>query len=294
MDIKWLKTFTTAAETENFHVTAEKLYIAQPTVTVHIKQLETILGASLFEKRGRNIYITTAGKRFYPYAIRMLESFEEGIGDIEAWRQGYHKKITLAVSPLIAASILPNLIRIFIKKHPTIEIAINVLESPSVGDAVRSGRADIGLSRMMFQEVGVTCVKLYDDPVRLIVPHDGGDMETAPPLDFEKVIYDHILFTHNHPVYWDDLLLKLKQRFSRIRSMKVSQVNVTKRFIEEGLGISFLPHSTVTREILEGRVLEVLPNNMELPIATTYVVTKEITEETELFRKYLQSYYSGS
>ncbi|MFS0862404.1 LysR family transcriptional regulator [Fredinandcohnia sp. 179-A 10B2 NHS] len=291
MDIKWLKTFITAASTENFHETAEKLYIAQPTVTVHIKQLENVVGASLFEKRGRNIFLTTAGKRFYPYARNILESFETGIGDIEAWRQGYDQKITLAVSPLIAASILPNLIRIFMKKHPTIEIAINVVESAIIGETVRAGKADLGLSRMS-HDTGVSSFKLYDDPVRLIVPHDGGDAETALPIDFEKIIHEHMVFSHNHPVYWDELLLYIKQRFPRVRSMVVSQVNVTKRFIEEGLGISFLPHSTVTREILEGRVLEVDTDGFELPIAATYVVTNNPSEETGLFQKYLQDYYS--
>ncbi|GAA3332002.1 hypothetical protein GCM10020331_090790 [Ectobacillus funiculus] len=52
MDIKWLQTFVTAAEYENFRKTSEILYISQPTVTLHIKKnLELLLETSLFEKK---------------------------------------------------------------------------------------------------------------------------------------------------------------------------------------------------------------------------------------------------
>ncbi|MCH1627748.1 LysR family transcriptional regulator [Ferdinandcohnia quinoae] len=291
MDMKWLKTFVTAAKTENFHQTAERLYIAQPTVTVHIKQIESLLGVGLFEKKGRNIALTTAGKRFLPYAINILGSFEEGIQDLETWGKGYKHKISLAVSPLIAASILPNFIRIFMKRNPTIEVAINVMESNLIGEAIRNGSADIGLSRVQFENLGLTSLKLYEDPIIAIAPHDGGDAESALPLEFEKVIYENIILSHNHPVYWDDLLFHIKQKYPRICSMVVSQVNVTKRFIEEGLGISFLPRSTVTRELLEGRVLEVFTDKIALPVAGTYVVTKMKSEVINLFITHLCDHY---
>jgi LysR family transcriptional repressor of citA len=54
--------------------------------------------------------------------------------------------------------------------------------------------------------------------------------------------------------------------------MEVSLVDITKRFIEEGLGISFLPESTVRRELMEGRLMEVPTPGLPLPVAATYVV----------------------
>ncbi|QOR67256.1 LysR family transcriptional regulator [Cytobacillus suaedae] len=291
MDLKILKTFITAAKNENFHETAEKLYIAQPTVTVHIKQLESLVGIELFERKGRNIFLTTAGKRFLPYAMEIIAKYESGIQDLENWRQGYDRKMTLAVSPLIAASVLPSLLRVFLKEHPTIEIECNVMESVHIAEAVQTGSVDLGLSRMKSNLSSIEIEKLYDDPVILIVPHDGGDLETAPPLDPEEVVFNNIIFSHNHPEYWDDLLFQLRQINQRARSMVVSQVNVTKRFIEEGLGISFLPSSTVKRELLEGRVLQVNMDSLSLPMASTYLLCKRKTEETELFTSYLKRYY---
>jgi LysR family transcriptional repressor of citA len=56
--------------------------------------------------------------------------------------------------------------------------------------------------------------------------------------------------------------------------MKVSQVHITKRFISEGLGVSFLPVSTVRRELLEGSLLEVDCHSITLPDASTYALMK--------------------
>jgi LysR family transcriptional repressor of citA len=113
LDIKWIKTFVTAAEYENFRKTSEILFLAQPTITVHIKNLEEVLGQSLFEKSGRNVILTRAGRRFLPHAKKLLDNYNQGIHDMESWRQGFTNKLVMAVSPLVAASILPSILRRF-------------------------------------------------------------------------------------------------------------------------------------------------------------------------------------
>lgn len=291
MDVKWLRTFVTAAHYENFRHTSEVLFLAQPTVTMHIKRLEEILGLLLFERCGRNVRLTQAARRFLPHAKRILESYEQGVHDLEGWRQGYEKKMVLAVSPLIAASILPHILRRFVEKHPHIEVVVNVMESKDIGESLASGSADFGLSRMQPVHSELMWQKLYDDPVIFIAPHDGGDFESSPPLDVERLLTEQIVLTYNHPEYWDDLLAELRRHHSRLRTMIVSQVTVTKRFIEEGLGISFLPRSTVGRELLEGRMLEVDTPHIRLPSASTYVMTKQETDEVAAFQTFLHEFY---
>jgi LysR family transcriptional repressor of citA len=166
------------------------------------------------------------------------------------------------------------------------------MESVDIGDAVSKVSAHIGLTRMHPSQQDLTVVELYKDPIILVTAHDGKDLESAPPIEMDELIREHIILTHNHPVYWDDLLSEIGQKYSRYRTMIVSQVNITKRFIEEGLGISFLPKSTVNRELMEGRMLEIFTNNIRLPIASTYIVTKEETPEVVLFKKFLSQFYS--
>jgi LysR family transcriptional repressor of citA len=287
MDIRWLRTFVAAARYENFRHAAETLFLAQPTVTVHIKQLENILGVSLFERKGRNIALSPAGRRFLPKAAGILEMYDAGIHDLESWRQGYDRKLTLAVSPLIAASTLPWTLRRFVDRHPNIEVFVQVLESKDIAEAVNAGDADLGLSRMGTKLSGLDCQKLEEEPVVLVAPHDGGDFESSPPVDAEQLLQEQLILTHNHPEYWDELLYELRNKYRSLRTMVVSQVHITKRFIEEGLGISFLPLSSVRRELLEGRLLEVHTELIRLPTASTYLIRKTSTPESESFVRLL-------
>lgn len=291
MDIKWLRTFVIAAQYENFRQTAEVLFLAQPTVTIHIKHLEEVIGTALFERTGRNIILTTAGHRFLPHAKLMLDSFDKGVHDLQSWKQGYDRKLTLAVSPLIASSILPSIIRRFISSYPEIEVVVQVMDSVEIGESVSKGISDLGLSRMLPSQSELFSKMLYKDPVILVAPHDGGDIETSLPLDLEEVLQVQMLLINNHPGYWDDLLAELRKHNYRLRTMVVSQVNITKRFIEEGLGVSFLPRSTIRRELMEGRLLEVHTQEIHLPIAATYIVKRKETPEVTAFSTFLDQLY---
>jgi LysR family transcriptional regulator, repressor for citA len=282
MDLKWLRTFITAAKHENFRKTAEELFISQPTVTVQIKLLEEEIGSTLFQRDGRKVGITEDGRRFLPHAQKLLASYEAGMSDLNRYRQGYTQKLTLAISPLIAESIMPFVLKRYMNLHSEIEINVQVLDSKYIADAVLNGEVDLGLSRLHTKDSDLICRPLYDDPVVLIVPHDGKDSETAPPLDAEELLQKNYLITHNHPEYWDRLLHSVRAIVPAIRTMAVSQVHVTKRFIIEGLGISFLPSSTVRRELLEGRLLEAPCPFINLPIAKTYAILKyEHPKETQ-------------
>lgn len=148
---------------------------------------------------------------------------------------------------------------------------MRITSSHEVGAAVAAGAADVGLSRMPPVERDTEAFLLHEDPVLLVMPHDGGDLDSPPP-DWTEVLQSYRLLTHNHPLYWDDLLLAIRAQGFNVRTMVVTQVDITKRFIEEGLGVSFLPESTVTRELLEGRLMEVPVPEIPLPTAATYVV----------------------
>ncbi|HET7522498.1 MAG TPA: LysR family transcriptional regulator [Bacillales bacterium] len=291
MDIRWLRTFVTAAELENFRHTAERLYIAQPTVTVHIRRLENEIGTRFFRRSGRNIVLTEAGRRFLPHAKQILSHHDSGLHDLLSWRQGYKKKLILAVSPLIAGSILPYIIQRFTGQHQDTEVIVQVAESKDIGEMIEKKTADIGLSRMKPVHLSLTADTLYEDPIMCVAPHDGGDFETSPPLDIDELFEQQILFTHNHPGFWDDLLADIRMSHYPPRTMVVSQVHITKRFIEEGLGFSFLPKSSIRRELMEGRLLKVETKKLHLPVAATYIVTRHPTEEAQKFIVFLREYY---
>lgn len=274
MELSWMNSFITVAKEESFRKAADVLFVSQPTVTVHIKSLEKELGVPLFERNNRYVKLTEEGRRFMDHASKMIALYEDGIEDMNSFSQGYRRKLRLAISPSIADTIMPTILKGYLRKHPEIEIDVEIMESVDIERAVLEEKVDIGFSLIQSASDQLMAHDLYEDQIIFCVPHDGYDNESAPISYPENILKKNYLLTHNYPGVWDALHQKIKSKFPRTKTMKVSQVHITKRFIESGLGVSFLPRSTVRKELIEGRILEVPIPDVPLPSVHTYALTK--------------------
>jgi LysR family transcriptional repressor of citA len=273
LDISWLRTFTVAAELQNYRAAAERLYLSQPTVSVHVHLLEAELGTALFERRGRNVALTAAGRRFLRDAKRLVRQHDESIESLRLWQQGYAHTLRIGVSPLVATTFLPSVLRSFTNAEPTIDVEIRVIESPDIEDAILADTVEIGLGRLPARQRDVTSTVLYEDPVRCVATADDGGPAAG---DLAAWLRERRLLTHNHPGYWDELLARIRRLCPLVRAMIVSQVHVTARLIGEGFGISFLPASSVGAEIRAGNLREIDTDafGLALPIAATYTLSR--------------------
>lgn len=282
METKWLQTFIVAAAYENFRKASEVLYVTQPAVTNHIKRLEDYLQVALFERDGKRVTLSAAGVHFLPIAKSMVAEVERGLRKFDAWKQGYTQQLTIAAAPQIASSILPVMVKKFMEQSPEIELLVHVINSYDVIAEVAKGQAHIGFTRTYTPQASVTCEIMFEEPVVFVAPaHSAVEQEA-------DVFHHYRLITDNHPVYWDDLLIEVKRFYPNVKVLKVNQVEVSKRFIEQGLGVSYLPYSMVEKEV-EARTMKLIgPKKVALPISQTYVVTKIITPEVANFIAFLK------
>ncbi|MCZ8535146.1 LysR family transcriptional regulator [Psychrobacillus psychrodurans] len=293
MEYQWLKTFCIAAETLNFRKASEKLMMSQPSVTVHIRLLEEHLGSTLFDRQNNRVTLSEAGRYFLPEAQKLLNNTESTIHKMHAFKQGYRRTWTIAISPLMAETILPYFLRSFMKLQPDLEITIRVEESYLIEGLVDSGAVNIGISALDAQTKGVESIIIYKEPILFVMPVDIYDEESGPPIDIKGVLQNNYLFTHHHPVFWDDLLVKLHKNISGIRTMKVTQAHIAKRFVQDDLGVSFLPHSIVRRELLEGKIMQPHFDLFDLPTVSTFIILKKKGDLEKLFIEQISKYYFG-
>ncbi len=285
MDIRWIKTFIISAKYENFRKASEELFLTQPAITKHIKKLEEDLNIQLFDRKGKTVTLTPAGYKFLPFAKEFVSKYEQGIDSFESWKQGYNRKLTIATAPQIASSFLPSLLRAFIDENPDIEVFINVIKSFEIGDEIRDGKADLGLSRILPLQTNLKIETIHEEPVILVGATTYQDSSNVVE---SEALSNYRLITHNHPDYWDSLLNDVKRHYPTVRTMVVNQVEVTKRFIENGLGVSYLPYSMVKEEIIKNNLLEIKSEKVSTPTSTTYVLTKVETNEVRSFITFLR------
>ncbi|MBP1040772.1 LysR family transcriptional regulator [Vagococcus sp. BWB3-3] len=279
-----MKTFLIAAKYENFRQASEELYLTQPAVTKHISKLEENLNTKLFDRIGKGVVLTEAGQHFRSTAQTIVAKYDEGLGEFERWQQGFKKKLVIAVAPQIASSVLPAFLQEFTFKNPSIELLINVLKSFEISEEIRSGKANLGLTRLKPSHLDLSCRIIHEEEVVLIAPPRFDQTYSECQL-FE----DYRLITHNHPEYWDPLLGDVKHHYPKIQTMKVNQIEITKRFIEQGLGVSYLPLTMVKEELGRQTLVNIPNDKITPPQSLTYILTKTITKEAQQFIDFFQA-----
>ncbi|WP_042145515.1 LysR family transcriptional regulator [Paucisalibacillus sp. EB02] len=290
MDIRTIKTFLLAAKYENYREVAEKLYITQPAISFQIKQLEKELGGKLFVKDGRNIVLTEFGRMFYREALDINTQYENSLHRVNQFKQGFNKLLRIAISPMLADTILPTVLHNYMIANPNVEFTIQVMESKEISEQIENGMVDFGLSCLPGSSLTKT-IPFHEEDVSLITRHDGYDFETGPVLDAIEILDNNIVFTDNHPFYWTGLKENLKTKFPTLRMMKVNQSYITKRFVLEGMGVSFLPKSSINKELLEGRLLEVPIDAIDIPKACMYFVYKNDQQFDSELMNFISSFH---
>ena len=167
MDFKQLRSFVAVADCGSFTQAAAQLYTSQPTVSAHIRQLEEELQQRLFLRTTKSLSITPHGRELYDYAVQVL-SLQDRL--LAGWRQGEHV-VSLGVSTIPSAYLLPSLLARFSVLHPDVSFDIHQSDSSGVLRALRTGRFDLGLTGMAAPDEDLVFTPFYQDAMVLIAPN---------------------------------------------------------------------------------------------------------------------------
>ena len=139
LNLHELNVFVEAAQAENFSIAAGRLFLSQPAVSLHIRNLEKRLGVTLFERHGRNIKLSEAGKLLLPMAQDLLRRDKQ----IEETMLGLQGKVIgrliIACSTTVGKYILPRLVAGFRARYPDVAVEINVMSRRAGGGAPAGG-----------------------------------------------------------------------------------------------------------------------------------------------------------
>lgn len=145
MELNYLYEFITLANRKNFHAAANVLGISQPTLTNHIKKLESDLNATLFDRDTRNIDLNEFGETFYPYAVSLTEMYENAVLAINAKRRTSNTVLTVAIEPQYELGRILRFFSSYREAHPDTVIEFTNASQTHAYNFLRSGRCDIAI-----------------------------------------------------------------------------------------------------------------------------------------------------
>jgi len=174
MDLHRLRIFLAVYENRGFSEAARKVYLTQPTVSAHIRELEESIGAPLFDRLGREVEATELARVLFPYAKRLSDLAYEAEKTISLFASGEKGTLRLGGSTIPGQYILPRLIGAFKKTYPDVRIVLQIGDTSSVADQVLSGSIEMGMIGAVIDLPGLVHKPCFHDDIVLVVPSGHG------------------------------------------------------------------------------------------------------------------------
>jgi len=170
MDRRHLLTFQAIVREGSFLAAARALGVSQPTVTLHVQELESEFGMPLFERAGRVRPLTPAGELFAERALPVLDALEALAESMAEMKNGAAGLIKIgAIEPAASERITPLLGRLR-RSRPGLRVRLDVGGTAGVSRAVADGVVDVGLCSAPPSELGLTFEPLFEEEMALLVP----------------------------------------------------------------------------------------------------------------------------
>jgi DNA-binding transcriptional LysR family regulator len=165
MDLRDLRYFETIAELQHVGRASAKLHRTQPALTSSIRRLEHDCGAPLFERAGRGIRLTPAGKVLLKWAQRMRFDVEDARREIAAIGQGLAGHVRIGIVPTAAQFLLPAAARQLLQEGPEVALRTVVGLVEALKPLLRQGEIDLMIATETPAEPGYVSKLLAEDAI---------------------------------------------------------------------------------------------------------------------------------
>ena len=145
MQIGQLRAFLAVAEQRHFTRAARELGMAQPSVSAHVRRLESELGNELFDRRKGDLRLTVAGEALLPFARRILADVDAASAELSQVGGLTRGRLSIGATPSLAATLVPPVLARFHTAYPGIELALREAGSMELVAALVEGAVDIAL-----------------------------------------------------------------------------------------------------------------------------------------------------
>ena len=255
MELRHLNTFRAVAKALSFTRAASQLGYAQSSVTDQIKALERDLGVPLFDRPGRRVVLTEAGRRLLPYAEKVLlladEARDAAVGDDEP-----RGTLTFTAPESICAYRLPPLLQSFRTHHPGARLVFRPIPSSEMRRSVEEGDVDVAfVLDEPFREARLGVEALISEPLTMLVGRDHAlsGVAAVGPTDLEG---EPVLLTEEGCSYRSLFLRWLAVEGVRPSVLEFGSVEAIKQCAMAGMGVAVLPQVTVGKELSEGQLVD--------------------------------------
>ncbi|MEH7334478.1 LysR family transcriptional regulator [Neobacillus drentensis] len=267
-----LKTFVTLAEVKNFTKTAELLLMSQPSVSLHIKNLEKEFQTKLFLRSPKFLQITPTGEILYDRAKQMITIYEQTKQDILEHHESIKGELKIGASFTIGEYILPSLLIDIQNDYPELDLHVIIGNTEEIVQSVRLYQVDIGMIEGQTNEKEVSVHSFMQDKLFIIASnnHELVKKKEVSMTDLQNQAWvsrelgsgtrEYL----NHVIRSNGLKVKSLLSISSSQGIKETLIN--------GTGLSLLSQSVIERDVHQGLLSIIKVKNHQFTRTLSYII----------------------
>ena len=265
MDIHHLKIFVLVYKNKSFTKASEKLHISQPTISEHIKNLESSLDCRLFDRLGRSIMPTAEADVLYPKALQLLDDLDQIQQEISATGAGVKGKLVIGASTIPGIYILPRLAYSFKEQYPDIEFEIPIEDSSKITSQVLQHELLCGIVGAKITSDKLLYEPLIEDELVLVATKKVLDQKTVTLAELTTIPFLQRETGSGTRQTFENFLAKnniSSDAFNVVATL--GSTSAVKQAVKEGLGVSVISRIAVQEELDNNIIREIPIRNFKM------------------------------
>lgn len=255
VSLSGLRAFLKVTELGSFTGAAAALGVTQPSLSRSIRATEDALGVRLFDRHTRSLELTPAGVEFRKVASRIAVEMDDGLAEFASFLKCRSGRVTIATVPSVVMSLLPGVMRTFMRRHP--DVAVEIRDGPQEPtiDDVRRGKADFAIAMRPQVEEDLTFQPIFEDEFRFVCSA-AGPVPEGPAVEwsiFRTVPFIALSRASSIRATTDEVFRKLGMDV--VPHLESGYPETVLGLVSAGLGMTALPHLTLPARRTDGLVM---------------------------------------
>lgn len=245
MELRQIRYFQRVAAEMSFTRAAEVLNMAQPPLSRQIKMLEEEMGVELFERVGRGIKLTEAGRYFLDQTDVMLKKLSETVQATQRVGRKEKRRVGIGFVPSVLYGYMPGFIRQLRALDQSIEISLLEMITLQQFEALKTGRIDIGIGRILLSDPEIERLVLWEERLIVALPKEH-DLAKCSTLSIEQLIPESLILypARPRPSYADYVLDIFRQQGGVPEHIQeVNELQTALGLVAAGFGLAIVPES---------------------------------------------------
>ncbi|HMC46717.1 MAG TPA: LysR family transcriptional regulator [Caballeronia sp.] len=286
-----MEAFVRAAEAQSFANAARQLGVAKSVVTSRIKQLEEHFNVALFHRSTRAVRLSEVGESYYRDCAQLVNKVHELSGRTSAETHSLSGTLNVHVLPGFALGHFSHALIAFREAHPRIEFVVTV--NDRVIDPVQEG---FDLALQIYPPASNLLVERKLFPVRGVLCAAPAYLKEEPVIETPLDLVRHDFARYSYYPWGDNWpLMKGNECFEIALNpvLKTNSVHLLLEFARAGAGVAYLPTMVAAADLLERRLIRVLPEYAAPPLwlSAVYPASHRSTTKVKAFVEFLRARY---